>query len=82
MMNALIVLQTITLAGGERVHFALVMNVLILETNALNVRVQASAPHSRASLENATHRNSPSKTGGSHALVLTCEYATPTSYIP
>ena len=28
-----------------------------------------------------THRHSPSKTGLSHTLVLTCEYATPTSHI-
>ena len=46
MMNAFIVLQTNTLVGGERMSFALVMNVLMLETNALNVRVEASAPHS------------------------------------
>ena len=36
---------------------------------------------SRAYLEIATHRHSPSQMGGSHALVLTREYATPTSYI-
>ena len=64
------------------------MNVLALETNALKARVQTSAPHSstcsykrfssRTCHEIATHRHSLSKTGGSHAPVLTCEYATPT----
>ena len=36
---------------------------------------------SRVSLKIVTHRHSPSKTGGSHSLILTCEYAAPTSYI-
>ena len=91
MTSMFIVLQTNTLVRGEIMHFALVTNILALETNALKVRVRASAPHSytysyqqfssRTSLGIATHRHSPSKTGGSHALVLTCKHATPTSYI-
>ena len=36
---------------------------------------------SRTSLEIATHRHAPSKTGGRHVFILTCEYTTPTSYI-
>ena len=94
MTNVFIMLQTNTLAWGERIHFVTVTNVLVLETNALKARVQTSAPHtaphsytcsyqrfsSRTYLEIAAHRHSPSKTGGSHALVLTCEYTTPTSY--
>ena len=53
--------------------------------------VQTSAPHSytcsyqqlsnKTFLKIATHRYSPSKMNGSYALILTCEYATPTSYI-
>ena len=43
MMSTFIVLQTNTLARSERVHFALVTNVLVLETNALKVPVQTSA---------------------------------------
>ena len=83
MTNVFIVLQTNTLVRGESMRFALVTNVLVLEMNALKLRVQTSAPHSyacsyqrfssRTSLEIATHRQSPSKMGGSHALVLTCE---------
>ena len=74
-------------------YSVIVTNVLALETNALKAPVKTSTPHrytcsymyqlfsSRACHETATHRHSPSKTGGSHAPVLTCEYATPTSYI-
>ena len=101
MMNTFIVLQMNTLAQGEKMCFALwckthsfsytiVMNVLVVETNALKAHVQTSAPHSytcsyhrfssRASLEIANQMHSPSKTGSSHALVLAFEYATPTSY--
>ena len=86
MTNAF-VLQTNILERGERMCFALVTNVLVLETNALKARVQTSAPHRytcsyqqfsiRTSLEIATHRHSPSKMGCSHTLALTCEYATP-----
>ena len=71
-------------------YSVIVTNVLALETNALKAPVKTSAPHSytcsyqrfssRTCHEIATHRHSPSKTGGSHAPVLTCEYATPTSY--
>ena len=71
--------------------YTTVTKVLVLETNALKTHVQTSAQHSyicsyqqfsrRASLEFATHRDSPSKTGSSHALMLTCEYATPTNYL-
>ena len=39
-------LQTNTLAWGEGMHFALVTNVLVLETNTLKARVQTSAQHS------------------------------------
>ena len=75
-------------------RFALVTNVLVLETNALKKRVQTSSPlthrytcsyqrlSNKTSLEIATHRCSPLKTGGSyHAVALTYEYATTTSYI-
>ena len=54
--------------------------------------VQTSAQHSytcsyqgfstSVSLEIATHKHSPSKPGRGHLLVLACEYATTTSYIP
>ena len=44
MTNAFIVLQTNTSAQGERMCFTLVMNVLVLERNALKVRIQTS-PH-------------------------------------
>ena len=73
---------------------ALEMNALkvnALKVNTLKASIPACAQHSytcsyqqlsgRDSLEIVTHRHSPSKTGGSHAFVLTCEYATPTSYI-
>ena len=43
MTNAL---QTNTLARGERMHFELEMNVLVLEMNALQARIQTSAPNS------------------------------------
>ena len=92
MTNAFIVHQTNTFSAGEE-RSALVTNATVLETNALKTRVQTSIPQSytrsyqrlsnRTSLEIATHRYySPSKTGagGSHALVLTCEYATPPSF--
>ena len=91
MTNTFIVLQMNTLAQGERMHCALVTNILALDTNTLKVCIQTSAPHSytcnyqqfshRASLGIATHRRSPLKTGCSHTLVLTYEHATPTSYI-
>ena len=57
MTNAFIVLQTNTLAQGEKnvlcaiaqnalfLLYTLVMNVLVLETNALKAHVQTSAPH-------------------------------------
>ena len=66
-------------------RFALVTKVLVLEMNTLKVLVQISVQHSytcnymyqrfsrRTSLENVTHRHSPSKTGNSHGLILTCE---------
>ena len=70
----------------------LVTSALVLVMNALKTHVQTSAPRSYTcsyqplsngtSLKIATHRYSPSKTGGSyHALVLTREYAIPTSYM-
>ena len=84
MRNVYIVLQTNTLARGERMRYAVVTNVLVLGMNELKALVQTSAPHSytcsyqrlssRASLEIAIHRHSPSEMGGSHDLVLTCEY--------
>ena len=42
MTNAFIVLQTNTLARGQRMHFALVTKILVLETNMLKVHVQSS----------------------------------------
>ena len=67
----------------------IVTNALILETKTPKACIQTWAQHSytcsyqqfssRAFLEIATHRHLPSKMDGSHALVLTCEYATRTS---
>ena len=70
-------------------HFAIVTNALLLETKALIMLVQTLPTHTqlatcisnRTYLEMiATHRYLPLKMGGNcHALVLTFEYATPTS---
>ena len=84
MTNVSIVLQAHNLAGRKNAFsYTIVTNILVLETNALKARVQTSAPHSytrssqqfssRTCLEIATHRPSPSKSGGSYALVLACE---------
>ena len=77
-------------------RFTLVTNVLVLETMWRRTRWKRAfklLPHtathvaryqrfwSRTFLKIATHRHSPSKTGGSHAFVLTCDYATRASYI-
>ena len=64
----------------------LVMNALVLETNALKMLAHTSAPHnqqlSNRTFTIATHRYSPSKTGGRyHTLVVTSKHATPTSDI-
>ena len=101
MTNALIVLQTNTLARGEdrilrnsaKRNFLVYYSDdrLVLETNALKAHVPTSGSHSytcsyqrfssRHYLKIATHRHSPSQTSNSHTLILTCEYAPPTSYI-
>ena len=44
MNNAFIVLQTNILSRGERMRFALVTNVLVLETKTVKARVQSSTP--------------------------------------
>ena len=72
--------------GTGKNPFALVMNALVLETSALKMLVQTSA---HTAINVATNkfqtllltRYSASKTRESHTLVLTCEYAIPTSYI-
>ena len=45
MTNAFVVLQMNAVAWKERMHFAIVTNVLVLETNMLKARVQTSVPH-------------------------------------
>ena len=64
-------------AGDERVESAF----KLLPNTATHVHCSYQQFSSKASCKIATHRDSPSKTSGSYALVLTCEYATPTSYI-
>ena len=82
-------LQTITFAPGKNA-FCSSDKLFGAGDERVEKRSNSSLTHdtfsyqrlsSRTSLEIATHRYAPSKTGGSHALVLTCEYATPTSYI-
>ena len=94
-MNVFIVLETNTFGGGwggVRTHFALLTNALVPETNSSKTRFQTSPAHrlsysyqrlsNRTYLEMiASHRYSPSKTGGSyHALVLASKYATLTTF--
>ena len=71
--------------------YTIATNGLAQKTNALKARVQTFTPQShtcsyqqfssKPSFKIATHTQSPSKMGSSHSLILTCKYATPTSYI-
>ena len=73
--NALCVSDERYIAGDERVENARSnFNPIQLHTRSYQ-RLS-----NRTSLEIATHRYSPSKMCGSHALELTREYATPTSF--
>ena len=73
----------------ERTCFALMTNASVLEMNTFKKCVQTLATKSytcgyqqlsnRIALKISTHRFSPLKTGSSHTLVITCDYATPTS---